>query len=75
MSIHTPPSQTVLEKLDLTRAKITRFESGIINDSWRVEKSNQEIFVSTGFCSIGGEITVTSTLALCGLERFFTGLI
>ena len=45
MSIHTPPSQTVLEKLDLTRAKLTRFESGIINDSWRVEKSNQEIFV------------------------------
>ena len=45
MSINTPPSQTVLEKLDLTRAKLTRFESGIINDSWRVEKSNQETLV------------------------------
>ena len=45
MPVHTLPSETVLKELGLARAKLTRLESGIINDSWRAEKSNQETFV------------------------------
>ena len=37
MSGPTPPPISVLEALRLTDATLTRFESGLINDSWRVD--------------------------------------
>jgi len=45
MSVSKQPSQTVLKELGLTQAKLTRFKSGIINDSWRADKPNQETLV------------------------------
>ena len=37
MSSPTPPPISVLEALKLTDATLTRYESGLINDTWRVD--------------------------------------
>lgn len=45
MSDPTLPSAKVLETLGLTDAKLTRFESGLINDTWRVDTPDGKTLV------------------------------